>query len=181
VLHETVDGVEQGGVVKFPVKFESGVMRPRFSPTDGQLYVAGLKGWQTNGAKDGALQRVRYTGKPAHLAAGIRIASKGIHIDFPTALDEASASSADSYSVKQWNYKWTNAYGSDDYKVSDGSKGQDSLEVKSVKLSADKKSVFLEIDGLQPVMQMEVKLKVNAADGAPVSDRILNTINVVGK
>ena len=41
-------------------------MRARFNPVDGQLYVAGLKGWQTNGAKDAAFQRVRYTGQAGH-------------------------------------------------------------------------------------------------------------------
>ena len=49
---------------KLPLKFDSGIMRARFSPADGQLYVAGLKGWQTDSAHDGCLQRVRYTGKP---------------------------------------------------------------------------------------------------------------------
>ncbi len=54
--------VMQGGVVKFPLKFDSGIMRARFNPVDGQLYVAGLRGWQTNGAEErlfptGALHR----------------------------------------------------------------------------------------------------------------------------
>jgi hypothetical protein len=48
-----------------------------------------------------------------------------------------------------------------------------------VKLSADKKRVTLEIEGLVPVMQMEIKMKINSENGAPVTDRILNTINVV--
>src|SRR5204863_1437416 len=64
VLQEKVGDVRQGGVVKFPLKFATGVCRARFSPVDGQLYLGGLKGWQTDGAKDGAIQRVRYTGKP---------------------------------------------------------------------------------------------------------------------
>ncbi|MGV3533088.1 MAG: DUF6797 domain-containing protein, partial [Chthoniobacteraceae bacterium] len=37
VLHETVDGVTQGGLAKFPIKFRSGIMRGKFSPKDGQL------------------------------------------------------------------------------------------------------------------------------------------------
>ena len=32
VLWETVDGVAQGGVVKFPLKFDSGIQRARFNP-----------------------------------------------------------------------------------------------------------------------------------------------------
>ena len=38
-------------------------MRARFNAADGQLYVCGLKGWQTRATKDGIFQRVRYTGK----------------------------------------------------------------------------------------------------------------------
>ena len=37
VLQERVGEVPQGGVVKFPLKFATGLMRARFSPTDGQL------------------------------------------------------------------------------------------------------------------------------------------------
>jgi len=48
-------------------------------------------------------------------------------------------------------------------------------------LSADKKSVFLEVPGLQPVMQMRIKMKINSADGARLPEEIVNTINAVGK
>ena len=44
------------------VSWVSGVMRARFNTVDGQLYLCGLKGWQTRGTKDGIFQRVRYTG-----------------------------------------------------------------------------------------------------------------------
>src|SRR5262245_41115245 len=47
VLMETIDGQVQGGVWQFPLKFDSGIMRARFHPRDGQLYLSGLKGWQT--------------------------------------------------------------------------------------------------------------------------------------
>lgn len=47
VLREEVGGTMQGGVPRFPVNFQSGMMRARFSPADGQLYLAGLRGWQT--------------------------------------------------------------------------------------------------------------------------------------
>lgn len=50
VMTETVGNVVQGGVTQFPLKFDSGVMRARFNPADGQLYLGGLKGWQTDGA-----------------------------------------------------------------------------------------------------------------------------------
>ena len=51
-------------MVKFPLKFGTGLMRGRMNPRDSQVYVCGLRGWQTTGVKNGALQRVRYTGAP---------------------------------------------------------------------------------------------------------------------
>src|SRR6185369_4443646 len=39
ILHEEVNGQEQGGAVRFPWHFYSGAMRARFNPADGQLHV----------------------------------------------------------------------------------------------------------------------------------------------
>ena len=170
----------QGGVVKFPAKFESGICRARFNPVDGQLYVAGLKGWQTNAAKDGAIQRVRYTGKPLTLQNEIHVTDKGITIGFTGELDTASASDTANYSIQQYNYRWTSAYGSGKYKPSDpNAQGKDPVEVKSVKVAQDRKSVFLEVPGLKPVMQMEIKMNIKSADGAAIPGEVANTINVV--
>ncbi len=73
VLTDEAGGVAQGGVVQFPLSFASGVMRGRFHPQDGQLYVAGLKGWQTDAARDGCLQRVRYTGRPLRAPVSMKV------------------------------------------------------------------------------------------------------------
>lgn len=180
VLQERVDGVPQGGVVQFPFKFDTGAMRARFHPVDGQLYVTGLKGWQTSGAKDGALQRVRYTGRPAYLPNELHVTDKGIHIAFTGAVDTASASDVQNYSVERWNYRWTKEYGSAEYKVSDpAQKGHDPVEIQSVTVSPDRKSIFLAVPGLEPVMQQKITMNINAEDGTPMPKEIAHTINVV--
>lgn len=182
MMWEKVGDTVQGGAFKFPLKFDSGVMRPRFNPADGQLYIAGLKGWQTAGAKDGALQRVRYTGKKATLPNKLNVTAKGIRIGFTGTLDTAAASDPQNYAIEQWNYAWTSAYGSPDFKVSDPKqKGRDPVAIKSVKVEPNQSEVFLEIEGLQPVMQMSIKMNLKAADGSAIPDRITNTINVVPK
>jgi hypothetical protein len=180
VMMEDVGGVMQGATFRFPFKFESGGMRARFSPIDGQLYVVGLKGWQTDGVKDGSFQRVRFTGKQPYLPDSLHVTDKGIRIAFTGPLDATTAGDAENYSMEQWNYRWTSAYGSDDYKVSDPNvKGKDPVEIKSVKLSDDRKSVFLEIPDLKPVDQYRIKLNINAEDGTAVPKEITGTINVV--
>jgi hypothetical protein len=45
ILHEQVSDVVQGGMVALPVpEMPTGIMRGRFHPADGQLYVAGSLG-----------------------------------------------------------------------------------------------------------------------------------------
>jgi hypothetical protein len=179
VLYEVVGGVAQGGVVPLPLRFSSGIMRGRFNAADGQLYVCGLKGWQTNAGAEGCLERVRATGRPACLATTIAVTAGTLTVGFSSPLDPASVT-ADSVSIQQYNYRWTGAYGSADYQVSDPSKvGRDTVAVAAVRLSADGRTVSFAIPGLRPVMQMEVKAKFRAADGAPADLVLANTITVV--
>ncbi len=180
VVHEKAGDVVQGGVVKFPLAFASGVMRGRFNPKDGQLYLAGLRGWQTVGARDGGLQRVRYTGKPANMLLDLRVKRGGLELVFTDPLDAAAAADPDGYGALWWNYLWSEKYGSDDYWVSNRKKkGREPVEIKSVKVSEDRKTVTLEIPDLKPVMQMLVRVRVKAADGSPVSMDLFHTIHRV--
>ncbi len=179
VLDETVDGKPQGGVYHLPLHFDSGLMRGRFNPKDGQLYVVGMKGWQTNAGLDGCFDRVRSTAKPTCLPTSLHVTAKGLSIGFDTALERSSVL-ADNVAVEQWNYAWTAAYGSPDFSVADPKrKGHDHVEVKAATLAADGRSVAIELAAVEPVMQMQVKLKFKAADGTPVDFDLYNTINVV--
>jgi hypothetical protein len=178
---EMVDGVMQGAAVPMGLKFESSAMRARFSPADGQLYLCGLKGWQTNAGRDGALHRVRYTGKPVELPTEFHARANGIEIGCPTALDKKVAADPGTWAVEQWNYKWTGNYGSPEFSPKDPNKKQhDDLDVKKVRVSEDGKTVFLEIDGLGPVDQMKVTANLKDAAGKPVKWEIYNTIQKLG-
>jgi hypothetical protein len=180
VVMEKAGDQVQGGVVRFPLTFATGIMRARFNPRDGQLYVAGLKGWQTSGARDGALQRVRYTGKPVHTLQDLRVRATGVELTFTEPVDPESAANPENYGVQVWNYAWTRNYGSPELSVVEpGRKGHDDVAILSAKLSADGKTVSLELPGVRPVMQMMIRVKLKAADGAPVKFDVYNTINKV--
>ncbi len=180
VMQDRVGEVVQGGAVKFPLKFASGIMRARFNPQDGQLYVAGLKGWQTSAAKDGCFQRVRYTGEPLRMPTALRVGKDSLSIEFPIALDPATANDPQSYGIEQWNYQWWSTYGSPDLSVADPTrKGRDPVEVTAAKLSDDGRIITLTIPGLQPVMQMDIKLQLKSAEGAEIRTEIANTIHRV--
>jgi hypothetical protein len=183
VMTNQVDGMTQGGIVKFPnLSFDTGIMRPRFRPQDGQFYVTGLKGWQTRGAKDGALHRVRFTGKPVRMPTGIEVGKDEVKITFTCALDRTTAADADSYNVEQWNYIWSKDYGSPEVTVDDPTKkGHDTVKVESVALSNDAKTITLKIPGLRPVMQQKISMKLDAADGTPLEYDVFQTINRVPK
>jgi mono/diheme cytochrome c family protein len=180
VFHEEIDGIRQGGVVKFPLEFNTGVTRAAFRPRDGQLYLAGLFGWAGNKTKPGGFFRVRYTGKPIHMPEAVNIASDGVVITYTDPLDADSATDPGNYTIQHWNYKWTARYGSDDFKM-DGSKGRDSLEADQIALSPDRKTVYLHIPGIRPVMQMDIRTNIEAADGTDVRHQIHHTIHTLGK
>ncbi len=189
----------QGGVVQFPLKFQSGLMRARFNPADGQLYVAGLRGWQTTALRNGCLQRVRYTGAPVRMPIQMHVKKDGIEVRFTCSIDTQKACDPDNWNVEVWNYIWSGAYGSPEISTSGSSsekpseagkdgvlqfsasdlkqKHHDALTVKSVTAGTDDCSVFLEIPGLKPVMQMSIQYRLKAADGVEFRGEIVNTIH----
>ena len=180
VLNEEVEGYAQGGVMTLPLQFDSGIMRARFSPRDGQLFVCGVGGgWQTNGVRDGAIHRVRYTGKTVTMPVRFNVAHNGFTVSFAGPLDPAAAADSQNYSVEAWNYKWSEKYGSPEYSVADpAKKARDTWTVKSVKM-IDDHTVFLEVPEVQAVMQLELAYKIKAADGSAVNQQVYYTINRV--
>ncbi len=182
VVSEQVDGVTQGGAVRMRMSFDTGVMRGRFHPTDGQLYVAGLKGWQTTGLRDGGLYRVRYTGKPMYTIEAVKVTPTGMTLRFTDPLDRGSAGDPENWFAQAWNYRWRNAYGSDKYSAKNPRvKGRDDLDVESVAVSADGRTVALTIPDLRPAMQVAIQCSVKAADGYQVERELYYTIHRMPK
>ena len=178
VLRDTVGESSQGAVVPLPAKFLSGPNRGTFNTRDGALYVAGSTGWQTSAVKDGALQRVRWTGHEAYLPVAWHAHANGLTLTFSQPLNRSTAEDAGSYGIKQWNYRYAAQYGSKDWSVAKPDReGRDDVPVKSAKLLADGRTVFLELGTLAPVMQMEVKWNLDAADGKALRSQLWLTLN----
>jgi len=53
------------------------------------------------------------------------------------------------------------------------------VEVKSAKLQADGRTVFLEMPAIRPVMQMAITYKLKTADGHAAEGEVFNTINTL--
>jgi glucose/arabinose dehydrogenase len=168
----------QGGVVRFPLSFASGIMRAQFNPKDGQLYVAGLRGWQTTGVKDGCLQRVRSTGKPLNLPVTWKVRKTGIDLTFSDALDREIAADPDSYSAVWFQIESTPEYGSPEFSPLDRTKrGRQPIAISAATLGEDGKTVSLEIPGLRPVTNLIVKYSLRSAAGAKVQGDVALTVN----
>lgn len=170
----------QAGVVPFPFTFSSGTMRARFHPVDGQLYVAGLRGWQSNTPRDAALTRVRYTGAPVHTVCGFHVTRGGVELTFTHPLDPKKAGQAERWAAEGWNYVWSSKYGSPDVSVKNPKrKERDELEIRSATVSADGRTVTLAIPEIRPMHQLLIRMGISAADGTRIRMDFTATINRV--
>lgn len=159
VLRDEVDGQLQGAVVPLPGEFASGVHRGRFNPVDGQLYVSGMTGWGSYTPDDGCFQRVRYTGENVQLPLGFHVYKNGVTVTFAEPVDHTLAEQPESHFAQVWNYRYSSAYGSPEFSTRHfGMRGHDRLEIRSVYVLEDGRTLFLEMPELQPVNQLHLRL-----------------------
>ena len=166
ILRDATSTRPQGAIVPLKGNFLAGVMRGDFHPKDGQLYVAGLDGWGDYSIEDGCLHRVRYTGGKVRKPIGFKVHSNGIRIDFSTSLDSQAASRVKNYFAQAWNYEYAKRYGSPEFSAKNPeSLGHDRVNIRSVKLLDDGKSIFVEMPDLEPIMQLHIRMHLQDADG----------------
>lgn len=161
LLRDEVDGQPQGAVVPLSGDFRSGVHRARFSPADGQLYLAGMAGWGTYTPDDGCFQRVRYTGDPVQLPRRFHVHQNGILLEWTRPLDRTLAENAGRHFAQCWNYRYGPGYGSPEYSPSHyGRPGHDPLAVAGAHVLPDGRALFLEIPDLQPINVLHLHLGI---------------------
>lgn len=160
----------QGAVWKFPFGFTSGVMRARFHPSDGQLYVCGLRGWSTNAVKDGQFARVRYTGKDLPIPVGFHVTKSGLAVAFSQPLDRKSAEDD-----QNWAGDWTG-------KVAFEGKAKEKrieMPIEAASLSADGTMVELTLEKVLPVTNFTLKYRLKSAAGPITQGELHGTIHRV--
>ncbi len=171
VPHEIVKGQPQGGMVELPITpFPTGVMRGRFHPDNGQLYLAGMFAWAGSANQPGGLYRLRYKGEGARLPLHVSATTTGLSMEFSDALDAESVKDAANYSVKIWDLKRTKSYGSKHY-------NEQKLDVTAASLDADGRTLKLQVAGIKPTWCMEVLYSLKDADGRPFTGVMHNTIH----
>jgi hypothetical protein len=174
VPHEQVQGVYQGGMLELPIpSFPTGIMRGRFHPADGHLYLCGMFAWAGSATRPGGLFRLRATGQPMHLVTGLQAARGQLRLTFTDPLDPASLD-PEKVRIKTWSLRRTANYGSNHF-------DERPLAVQAARLSADGRTVTLDVPALAPTWCMEISYALRTAGGQSVAGTIHNTIHALGE
>ncbi len=175
VPFEKIGDQLQGGIFELPVpRFSTGVMRGRFNPGDGQLYLCGLSAWGSTQPQLGGLYRIRKVDQPMVIPIGIKATTKGITLTFTDELDQASVHQLANYTVKTWDLLRSRKYGSKHL-------NEQTLNVTKAELGKDKKSILLTIPEIKPTWGMEIQYRVKDERKKNVEGLIQNTIHQLGE
>ena len=181
-LRHKVGDMEQAAMVPMNLPFDTGIMRGRVHPLDGQVYVAGLRGWLTSAQRAGGLYRVRYTGRLAHLPVDFVVRTTGVELRFSDPLDPQSTSDLTNFTAERWNYFYSGAYGSAEYSVTHPKEPKhDILTIQSAHLAADGRTITLDIADMRKSQQLQIHLKLHTADGTPIERVFYLTVPVLAE
>ena len=175
VLRDPSEGVPQAAFTPLPGEFRSGSHRGRVNPADGNVYVAGMNGWGSYTTLDGSFGRIRPTGQPARLPVGYQVHADGVAVTFAEPVDASWASDPAHHLAQAWNYRYSSGYGSPEFTPGHpGTVGHDLWPIRSSRILADGRTLFLEIPSIQPVNVLQLHLGIDAS-GPPVD--LLATIH----
>jgi cytochrome c len=154
VFVEKVNGSYQGAVFRFTQGLEAGVNRIAWDG-DNTLYIGGIGNpgnWGHSGKRWYGLQRMSYNGQSTFEMLKVSARSDGMAIEFTEPLKENDGFEPEDYRVTQWRYEPTEQYG--------GPKlDETQLKVEAVSISADRKRVFLELDGMKAGHVVHIQLQ----------------------
>lgn len=176
VLQNDRGSQPQAAVISVTSEFEYPLLNGSVNPSDGQLYIAGfqINGWGNGRDILAGLGRVRYTGEPVTLPSEVIPMDQGVLLRFDVALEPQKALDPESYSLASWHYQRTYQYGSAQYKA-DGQTGIDWLTPSSAYLSKDRRSVFIGVPSMKPVMQLRIGWSLATAEGQPFEENAYTT------
>ena len=170
IMSEEIQGQRQGGLCELPLPiFPTGLIRGRFHPINGDLYVCGMVAWASSQPQAGGFYRIRHTGKPMHMPKQIHATKQGLELVFTDPLNRSQAQDPKNYRIKAWDLKRTAGYGSKHF-------NEQVWPVKSARLSSDGKRVILSVPNIKPTWGMEVHCFLTTPDGREIKRRIHNTI-----
>lgn len=174
VLPDAGQPERQGAVSALPVPdFPTGIMRGRFHPGSGELYVCGLSAWATSQTlQEGGFYRLRRTSAPMHLPTGWRVRPDGVEITFSDRLDPTTAARPERYAFSRWDLKRSANYGSPRI-------DERRLTVTRAAVLPDGRTLRLTIAGIGAAQIVELSCQLEVAPGTFVECVIQGTIHVL--
>ena len=170
VMQQVIGDKRQGAIAELPLpEFPTGIMRGRFNPKDGQLYVAGMSAWATSQMiQTGGLYRVRYAGGAVRMPVDLTVLQDGVTITFAEALDATAAGEPARYTVNAWDLERTRRYGSPriDERI---------LQITDVRILSDN-TVHLTIPRIAPTWILEILYDLIDERGVPFDGAIQSTV-----
>jgi hypothetical protein len=160
----------QGGMSPLGLKpLPTGLMRGRFSPLDGQLYGCGMFAWAGNRQQHGGFYRIRYIDQPAYQPVALSTEKGKVTIGFSDAIDPKTITDLSAWEVRAWDLKRTSTYGCKHL-------NERAWNISKAEISADNKTVTLEIPELAPTWGMAIKMKLIGSKGETIERAINNSI-----
>ena len=143
VVMEKVKGEYQGVAFDFRRGFQSGVLRMAWG-RDGSLFVGETnRGWGSAGTRNSGLQRLVWTGNVPFEMKTVKAMPDGFEVEFTLPIDKKSAGDLNSYTGRNYIYKYHPVYGSPPV-------NEENLAIKGVKVAEDGMKVRLIVDNLKP-------------------------------
>jgi hypothetical protein len=137
---------------------------------------------RTAGGRAGGLYRVRYTGKAANLPVDFAVKTTGVNLRFSDPLDPRTANDAVNFTAERWNYFWSGNYYSAEYSVTHPKVPKhDILTIQSARLSADGRTLTLDIADMLRSQQLQINLKLHTSDAGTIERVIYLTVPVLAQ
>jgi hypothetical protein len=151
VFLEKVGGEYQGACFPFLSGFPAAVVRLAFAP-DGSLFVGMTnRGWSSLGNRSYGLVRVRQKGEVPFSIKEMRAKPDGFELVFTEPVEAKSAGDVKSYTMENFTYHYSGAYGSDEIEKS-------KCQIESAQVAEDGLSVRLRVRGLKELFVHELHL-----------------------
>lgn len=151
VALEKVNGQFQGVAFDFKRGFQSGILRMDWGH-DGSLFVGETnRGWGSAGNKNSGFERLLWLGRDPFEMKTVRAMPDGFEITFTKPVNKESAATLDSYSGKQFTYKYHPVYGSPTI-------NNEALKISGLNVSEDGLKVRLVVDNLKETYIHEINV-----------------------
>jgi cytochrome c len=153
IFIEKVDGQWQGAALQFTQGLEGGVNRLHEGP-DGALYVGQIGSggnWGQSGKKSFGLQRLAWNERTTFEPLAVRAKTNGVEIELTEPLADRQVLDPEAFTVQQFRYEPKKEYGGPKVDLQ-------TISLPSVGLSADRKKLFLPIEGMKAGHVIYVRL-----------------------